>query len=384
VDVLNQLPHVTAAREHARSRRWPTFEGPVGRRMRVDGRDVLMFGSNDYLGLGADPAITAGARNAIDRYGSGHGINPVLGVTSVHRELMDEMRAFTGCEDVLLFNSCTAANCALVPTLVIEGDVVVSDELNHASIIDACRLARGSRKVYRHGDSASLASALDEAKAARTKLIITDGVFSMEGEPAPLPNILRLAERTGSLVAVDESHAAGAVGATGRGTLELFGLPGAAVIQTGTFSKAFGAGIGGYVAGPRTVIELLRDQARFFIFTSGMPVGAAGAALAALRIITAGNERVARLRSNAERLRSQLRALGHRILGDGPIVPVVIGESEPTRALAARLLERAIYVPAMAFPIVPEGTARLRVQVSASHTDADLDELIDALRPSAG
>jgi 8-amino-7-oxononanoate synthase len=351
--------------------------------MRVDGRDVLMFGCNDYLGLGADPAILAGACDAIDRYGSGHGMNPVLAVTALHRELMDRMRAFTGCEDVLLFNSCTAANCALVPTLVVEGDVVVSDELNHASIIDACRLARGTKKVYRHSDLGSLETALDEAKAAETKLVITDGVFSMEGEPAPLPEVLGIAERSGALVAVDESHAAGTVGATGRGTLEIFGLPGAAVIQTGTFSKSFGAGIGGYVAGPRAITELLRDQARFFIYTSGMPVGAVGAALAALRIMTSGTERISRLRANAARLRAGLRELGLRVLGDGPIVPIVIGESEATRALATRLLDRSIYVPAMAFPIVPEGAARLRVQVSASHTDDDIDALIDGLRPAS-
>lgn len=355
------------------------MQGKVGARMRIDGRELLTFATNDYLGLAADPYVIARTRAAVESFGVGSGMNPVLGVTSVHRELMDRMREFTGCEEVLLFNSCTAANHALIATLIEEGDAVISDELNHASIIDGCRLSRGRTIVYRHGDLISLESALRQASSARLRLVVSDGVFSMEGETARLGRIVELAERYEAMVVVDESHAAGVIGPTGRGTFELFGLTAAPPVQTGTFSKAFGAGLGGYVAGPRAMIEHLRDRARSFIFTSGMPAALAAAALAALDLMSSEPARLALLRANLSHFRSGLKALGYELLGgEGPIVPVLVRDSELAHHLAAELLKLGVYVPAMSYPIVPEGAARLRAQVSASHTSSDIDEVISA------
>jgi glycine C-acetyltransferase len=378
-DLISRLPELEASRARIAMRPWPTLYGKVGGRTVMDGRSVLLFGSNDYLGLASHPAVVGKALDALERYGVGTGMNPVLGVTDVHRELMEGMRAFTGCEDVLLFNSCTAANCALIATLVREGDVAISDELNHASIVDGCRLSGGRTKVYRHSDMGALEDALRDTADARLRLVITDGMFSMEGEPALLPDIARLADSARAIVAVDESHSAGVIGRTGRGTAELLGSMDAPPVQTGTFSKAFGAGIGGYVAGPRDLIDYLRDRARFFIFTSGMPAVAAAAALAALEVMRREPQRLAQLQSNVQRFRTGLLARGYELLGGvGPIVPILIGESERARALAAHLLGRGVYIPSMSHPIVPQGAARLRAQVSASHTFADIDETLMA------
>jgi 8-amino-7-oxononanoate synthase len=378
-EVLAELPELEASRTRMAGRPWPTLHSQVGGRMQLDGREILMFGSNDYLGLGAHPAGVAGAHAALDKFGAGSGMNPVLAVTTVHRELMEAMREFTGCEDVLLFNSCTAANCALISTLVQEGDAVISDELNHASIIDGCRLSRGRTQVYRHAGVPSLREELGASQTARLRLVITDGVFSMEGEAAPLAGIVAEARAARAVVAIDESHAAGVIGPTGRGTFELFGLTDPPPVQTGTFSKAFGAGIGGYVAGPRGLIDFLRDQARFFIFTSGMPAAAAGAALASLRIMRGEPERLERLRANIEHFRAGMAALGYSLLGGaGPIVPVLVHDSDRARRLAAHLLNRGVYVPAMAYPIVPQGEARLRVQLSAAHSEEDVAAVVDA------
>ena len=381
---IGALPEVQASVARQATRQWPTFNSGVGGRVTVDGRSILMFGSNDYLGLAGHPEVTAAAARALDEYGVGTGMNPVLGVTAVHRELMERMREFTGCEDVLLFNSCTAANCALVPTLVGEQDATLSDELNHASIIDACRLSKGRTVVYQHGDVGSLAARFADVSDARVRLVITDGMFSMEGDPAPLREITRVSAENGALVAIDESHAAGVIGASGRGTAELFGLERTPPIQTGTFSKAFGAGLGGYVAGPKALIDHLRDRARFFIFTSGMPASLAAAAVASLGIIRREPERLARLRANTERFRAGMRELGFELLGGaGPIVPVLVRDEERTHRLGTFLLQRGAYLPAMTHPIVRNGEGRLRAQLSASHTDEQIDETLELFAAAA-
>lgn len=376
-DALAGLDELRASVARLKTRPWLTIDGRVGGETEVDGRRILMFGSNDYLGLAGHPAIVAAASAALDRYGVGTGINPVLGVQRVHRELMERMRAFTGCEDVLLFNSCTAANCALIPTLVNAEDVVCSDELNHASIIDACRLARGKTVVYTHANTVALEALLREAESARLRLVVTDGMFSMEGDPAPLDEITRVAGAAGALVVTDESHAAGVIGPTGRGTPELFGLERTPPVQTGTFSKAFGAGLGGYIAGPNALIDHLRDRARFFIFTSGIPAVLAAAALAALGTMQKEPDRLFRLRANTARLRDGLTQLGFSLLGGaGPIVPILVRDEERTRTLAAHLLANGLYAPSMAFPVVPKGEARIRAQVSASHTEEQIDRAL--------
>jgi 8-amino-7-oxononanoate synthase len=345
----------------------------------VDGRELIMFGSNDYLGFAADPNVLAAAHAALEKHGAGTGMNPLLGTTSTHRELIRALRDFTNCEDVLLFNSCTAANCAVIATLVGPDDVVLSDELNHASIVDGCRLARGRTIIYRHNDIESLRRGLAEAKTSRLRLVVTDGVFSMEGECAPLREILEVVKQARGVLVVDESHSAGVIGPSGRGTGEFYGIGRGEFIQTGTLAKAFGAGIGGYVAGPRDAVAHLRDRARFFIFTSGVPAVCAGAAIAALKLLDTEPARLERLRANVVMLRSGLQSLGFELLGgDGPIVPVLLGTTERARRLSLSLLQMGIYVPAFSFPIVPEGSARLRLQVSAAHTREDLQEALSA------
>ena len=379
LDLVSSMPEVTASAEKMSSRAWPEVTGKVHGRAPLDGRPIVMLGSNDYLGLASHPAVIAGARAALEEYGAGTGMNPVLGVTRVHHQLMEAMREFTGCEDVLLFNSCTAANCALIASLVGPQDVVISDELNHASIIDGCRLARGSTLVYKHTDMGSLDDVLLSAAHARVRLVVSDGVFSMEGDVVPLPEIARVSAKHRAVIAIDESHAAGVIGPTGRGTADLFRMTGPPPIQTGTFSKAFGSGIGGYVGGPKELIQHLRDRARFFIFTSGMPAVAAGAALAALDVLRSEPERLARLRQNTATFRAGLKNLGLELLPNhGPITPIMVGASEQARRLNAALLELGVYVPAMSYPIVPEGAARLRAQVSAAHSDGDLAVALSA------
>jgi glycine C-acetyltransferase len=382
---LSRVPELSGAAARLAAARWITLEGTVAGRASIDGRSVLMLGSNDYLGLAAHPHVVARARAALEEHGAGTGMNPVVGLTRVHRDLIEAMRTFTGCEDVLLFNSCTAANCALIPTLVGDQDAVISDELNHASIIDACRLARGRTVVYRHGDVDDLNRALEAAASARLRLVVTDGVFSMEGVAAPLPEIIGSAAAADAAVVVDESHALGVLGASGRGTGERYGIGADAFVQTGTFSKALGAGLGGYVAGSADLIAHLRSRARFFIFTSGMPAAAAGAALGALEVLAGDRGVLDRLRQNASHLRRGLETLGMEVLGsDGPIVPVVVGDAAEAHRVSACLLEEGIFGPAFSDPIVPVGSARLRLQVSAAHTTDDLDFVLETFERVCG
>jgi glycine C-acetyltransferase len=365
------------------ARPWPTLGGRLSGRVMMDGGDVLMLSSNDYLGLASDERVLAGARAALEEFGAGTGMNPVLGVTRVHRELMEAMADFLGCEAVLLFNSATAANCAVLQTLGDTTDsLLLSDELNHASIIDGCRLAKGRTQVYGHGDLASLEAAIARDAPGR-KVLITDGVFSMEGHVARLDRLQSIADAAVAELVVDESHAVGVVGKTGRGSAEHCGLA-RPPIQTGTFAKALGAGIGGYLAGPGDLIDAVRQRGRFFVFTSGMPAVSAGAALAAVRLIESDHGRLERLRSNAATFRGAMLAAGFDLMdGDGPIVPVMIGDDERAVLIAQRLLEAGVFAAPFVFPVVPRGTARIRVQVSAAHTDADLDQAVSAFVDAA-
>jgi 7-keto-8-aminopelargonate synthetase-like enzyme len=381
------LPEVGESNVASARTAWPTLDGKIGGRTVVDGREFIMFASNDYLGLATHPTVLARARAALDEFGAGTGINPGRAVTRIHRELSEAMVEFTGCEDVLLFNSCTAANCAIIATLVGPTDVVLSDELNHASIVDGCRLARGRTIVYRHCDVTSLRRKLTAASRARLRLVISDGVFSMEAEILPLPEILAAVQAAKGVLVVDESHSAGVVGIAGRGSAELYDISPRAFIQTGTFSKAFGAGIGGYVAGDRDLIAHLRLRARFFNFTSTMPAVNAAAALGALEVLRASPDLPARAKANAGQLRAGLEQRGFRVQGGEhhPSTLVLIGESARTRLISRVLFDHGVFAPAVVYPVVPENAARLRLQVSASHTDSDIEAALkafDHVRPA--
>jgi glycine C-acetyltransferase len=287
--------------------------------------------------------------------------------------LCEALARFHRTESALLFNSCTSANVAVACTLVGKGDRILSDRLNHASIIDGCRLSAAENRVYNHADFAQLDSLLAEPGAGK-QLVITDGVFSMEGDAADLPRLIEICRRHGATLAVDESHAAGVIGPGGRGTAALRGCEGEIELYTGTLSKAFGAFAGGYVAGPAARVRELHDRGRFFMFTTAISPSAAAGALAALEIATRDDTLVRRLADNTRRLRSGLAQLGFRLLGgDGPITPIVIGDEEKAAAFSRALMAAGVYVGAVRFPVVPRGEARLRAQPSAAHSAADID-----------
>ncbi len=358
-----------------RSRK-PLLGGMLGARTLLDGRPVIMLGANNYLGLAGDPAIIARATEAMQIYGLGSTLNPPLATTPVHEELCDALARFHGTESALLFNSCTSANVAVPCTLVGAGDRIFSDRLNHASIIDGCKLSAAETRVYNHNDLDHLEALLAEPFAGR-KLVFTDGVFSMEGDAADLPRLIALCRRRGATLVVDESHAAGVCGPGGRGTAALQGCVGEIDVYTGTLSKAFGGFAGGYVAASTETIRRLHDHGRFYMFTTAMTAAAAAGALAALERVLADDTLVRRLAANTRRLRAGLTALGFTILGgDHPITPILVGDEDKAAAFSRRLLEEGVYIGAIRFPVVPRGEARLRAQPSAAHGEADIDEAL--------
>lgn len=363
---------------------WPTADGRLWGRIELDGRELIMLSSNDYLGLAADVRVLAGARRALDTHGTGIGLNPSIALTRVHRELADELADYLGSASVLLFNSCTAANCATVQTLAdTPAATILSDEYNHASIVDGCRLARGRTRVYRHDDLESLASLGTELDRGARNLVVTDGVFSMEGSVARLDELEPLVADLGAELVVDESHAVGVVGRTGRGSVEHHGSA-ASTIRTGTFSKALGAGLGGFLAGPSEIVDEVRGRGRFFIFTSPMPPAAAGAALAAIRVLRDDPSRLELLRGNVARFRRGMEETGWELLDSpGPIVPVMLGGDERATRVARVIRDLGAFVAPFSYPVVPRGTARIRVQISAAHTADDIDAAIDIFAEAA-
>lgn len=364
--------------------RRPVFAGRPGARATLDGRSLLMFGSNDYLGLAGHPAVAEAMARAAAEHGGGLGLNPPLATTGIHRALEAEIAAFHGFEDAILFASCTAANLGLLDGLVGRGDLIFSDELNHASIIDGCRLSRAETVRLPHRDMAALEKALAARRGEGARsLYIADGVFSMEGWTAPVAEILGLARRFETLAALDESHAAGVIGATGRGTVE-HGGAGAVDLVTGTFSKAFGCVGGGYIAASRALIEELRGRARMAQFTTTLNPASAAGALAALRLARDEPERRRRLAANVARAKAGLAALGFTVrAGAGAILAIMVGDEAKARALAADLVAAGLYIPALAFPIVPKGEARLRMQPSAAHEAGHVDEALAILARAA-
>ncbi len=348
----------------------------------ADGRAVLNFCANNYLGLSAHPAVIAAAHAALDRWGYGlSSVRFICGTQEIHRELETKLSAFLGTDDTILYSSCFDANGGVFETLLTAEDAVISDELNHASIIDGIRLCKAQRFRYRNCDLADLEAKLREADAAkaRFKLIVTDGVFSMDGYIAPLREICDLADRYGAIVMVDDSHAVGFMGATGRGTHEHCGVLGRIDILSGTLGKALGGASGGYVSGRREIIDLLRQRSRPYLFSNSLAPAITAASIAALDLISASTELRDRLAENTAFFRAGLAAAGLTLRpGTHPIVPVMLGDAALSQRFAAAMLERGVYVVGFFYPVVPQGAARIRTQVSAGHTRADLETAIAA------
>ncbi len=358
---------------------------PQGSRIRVGGREVLNFCANNYLGLGSDPRIVAAARRGLEERGFGlSSVRFICGTQDIHRELERGIAAFLGTEDTILYSSCFDANGGLFETLLGPEDAVLSDELNHASIIDGVRLCRARRLRYRNRDMEDLARKLEECAGARRKLIATDGVFSMDGTVAPLDEIADLADRHGALLMVDDSHATGFYGPTGRGTPERFSVVDRVDIVTSTLGKALGGAAGGFTSGRSEIISLLRQRSRPYLFSNTMAPAIVSAAIEALSVLTTSGELRERLRENTRRFREGMTAAGFRIApGDHPIVPVMLGDARLATRMADDLLDRGIYVIGFSYPVVPEGKARIRVQISAAHTPEQVDQAVDAFAASA-
>jgi glycine C-acetyltransferase len=348
---------------------------PQGPRVSIDGREYLNLCTNDYLGLADHPEVVAAAREALDADGFGMAsVRFISGTHEQHRAIEHELTSWLGTEDTILFPSCFDANGGVFETLLEAEDAVISDELNHASIIDGVRLSKAQRFRYGNRDLGDLDAQLAAASGARRKLVVTDGVFSMDGYLAPLDELVEVAEKHGAMVMVDDSHAAGILGATGAGTPELFGVRDRVDLVSGTLGKALGGASGGYVSGRGPLIELLRQRARPYLFSNAVPPMVVAGSRAAIRIARAGTGARASLAANAARFRELMTDAGFDLLpGEHAIVPVMIPDAEEAVALAARLGELGVYVRAFAYPVVPMGRARLRVQLSAAHTLDDMD-----------
>jgi glycine C-acetyltransferase len=338
------------------------------------GDKVLVLCANNYLGLADDPRILAAARNALDRWGYGMAsVRFICGTQEQHKQLEHEIAGFLGTEDTILYSSCFDANGGLFETLLGAEDAVISDELNHASIIDGIRLCKAQRFRYKNRDMADLEQQLKAAEGARFRMIATDGVFSMDGYIAPLREICDLAEKYHAMVMVDDSHAVGFVGETGRGSHEHAGVMGRVDIFTGTLGKALGGASGGYISGTKPLIALLRQRSRPYLFSNSLPPSIVAASLEALKILTASNELPERLRKNTAFFRKKAAELGLQILpGEHPIVPVMVGDAAKAARMAEYLLQKGIYVIGFSYPVVPMGKARIRTQVSAAHTTDQL------------
>jgi glycine C-acetyltransferase len=341
---------------------------------------LLNLCANNYLGLADHPAVIAAAHEALDQWGYGMAsVRFICGTQQPHKLLEQALSSFLGTDDTILYSSCFDANGGLFETLLGSEDAIISDELNHASIIDGVRLCKAQRYRYRNNDLADLEAQLKSAQTARFRLIATDGVFSMDGIVADLPGICALADRYDALVMVDDSHATGFMGRTGRGTPELHGVATRIDILTGTLGKALSGGAGGYASGRREIVDLLRQRSRPYLFSNSLPPVVVGAALKAVELLTSSTEWRDRLERNTQQFRTAMTSAGFNIVpGIHPIVPIMFGDAVVAGKMAERLLDHGIYVVAFFYPVVPQGKARIRVQVSAAHTSADLDFAVQA------
>ncbi len=373
-----QLSDIRSAGTYKRER---VILTPQGTTIRVaDSQPVLNLCANNYLGLAQHPAVKQAAHDALDQWGYGcASVRFICGTQGVHKQLEQRLSEFLGAEDTILYGSCFDANGGLFETLLGAEDAIISDELNHASIIDGIRLCKAHRFRYRNSDMADLEAKLQEARSARFRLIATDGVFSMDGYVANLPAICDLAEKHGALVMVDDSHAVGFMGKTGRGTPEHHGVTGRVDIITGTLGKALGGASGGYTSGRREIIELLRQRSRPYLFSNTLAPAIAGASLKVIELLSQSTALRDKLEENTKYFREEMSKLGFNILpGVHPIVPIMLGEAALADRFADAMLARGVYVIGFSYPVVPQGKARIRTQISAAHSRADLDLAIRA------
>jgi glycine C-acetyltransferase len=363
------------------------LDSPQSAWVQMEGRgEVLILSSNNYLGLCDDPAVVEAGIEGLRRYGAGTAsVRFICGTFTIHRELENALARFVGTESSLSYVSAWNANEGLTGTIAEEGDFVISDALNHASIIDSMRLAKAISKcttnVYKHGDMDDLREKLRGASGARRRIIWTDGVFSMEGAIAKLPDILELAREHDAIVLVDDSHATGVLGKTGRGTAEHFGVIGEVDVITSTLGKALGGAAGGFVAGPAALTDYLTQRSRPQLFSNALPPTVAASALAAVRLVESQPERVEQLRANTRQFREEIIEAGFKpIPGETPIVPIIVGETAAAIQMSDALLDEGVFVTGFGYPVVPQGQARVRCQISASHTLDDIETAVRAFR----
>ncbi len=369
---------------------WKTEQPLIGpQRSRVElssGQICINMCANNYLGLSDDPRVVEAARASYESWGFGlSSVRFICGTQTIHKELERQVSSFLGTEETILYNSCFDANGGLFETLLGPEDAVISDELNHASIIDGIRLCKAARLRYTNNDMKSLEEKLQEARSARLRLIATDGVFSMDGYIARLDEICNLAQRYEALVMMDDCHGIGVIGKTGRGTSEYRNVLGKVDIITGTFGKALGGAVGGFTSGRKPIIELLRQRSRPYLFSNTLAPAVVCASLKALELLSASTELVDRLRTNTVYFREKIAATGLDVVrGDHPIVPIMTGDAQRAKSMADALFEKGVYVVPFTYPVVPQGKARIRTQVSAGHSREDLDQVIAAFAAVAG
>jgi glycine C-acetyltransferase len=358
------------------------LDSPQDAKVRVGGRELVMLTSNNYLGFANHPRVREAQKKAIDRWGAGMAsVRFICGTEDLHKQLEAEISSFFGTDDSILYMSCWNANEGLFAAILDENDSLYSDELNHASIIDGVRLCKAKRFRVPHDDMTALETMLGEDTSSRFRLMITDGVFSMEGEEANLRELVRICEAKNVVLAVDDSHATGVLGGTGRGTAEEQRVFDRIPITTGTLGKAMGSAAGGFVAGPRSLVETLRQRSRTYLFSNSLPPAVVAGSLESFRMLREDPAPVRKLRDNATYFRKAISDAGFRIPhGTHPVVPVIVGDTAKALAMGKALFEEGIYVVGFGYPVVPQGQARLRCQVSAAHERADLDRAVEAFR----
>ena len=373
-------PQLDDLRARGLYKRERQLEGPQDAAIHVGGREVINFCANNYLGLANHPAIVEAAHEGLRRFGYGMAsVRFICGTQTLHKQLESSIARFLGKDDAILYSSCWDANGGLFETILGENDTILSDELNHASIIDGIRLCKARRSRYRHGDMGELENGLRESAGSRVRLIVTDGVFSMDGALAKLPEICNLAERHDAIVVVDDSHATGILGAGGRGTPEHFGVLERVDIITSTLGKTLGGASGGFTCGRAEVIDFLRQRSRTYLFSNALPPPIVMAALKALELVGQSSALRDRLHANARRMRAGLEVAGFQLKpGEHPILPVMLGDAALASRMADALLARGIYVIGFSYPVVPQGQARIRIQMSAAHTPEQIDRAIAA------